>query len=483
MSRPSAAGAQRDTGPLGPVSISAVLLLVALSPLWRGGNRQVPLILLEAVALVCMVAATWRPAPGLVRRGLRLERALVAFLFLSPVWLAAVYLLPLPEALWRAAAGRDVYWDALSQAGIVAPDWLPLSLLPDATAVSLLAGIPLMAAFLAGHLLRVSQLRAVLWVVVGIAFFQVALGLVQLAGGAESFLYFGAIGGRPIGTFGNANHYANYIAMALTAYVWLAWGSLSDTRRGHARHQHHMGLLRGNRALVWIAGGLFLALGVLASRSRGSALGGLSAALLALGLALTIGSRTVQWRTALLIVGGSLTAAVLLAGADIVISRFDVSRLTADASMRGMLASSTLQGAAHFWPWGAGWGTYAAVYPKFQPAEMIGFAEYAHQDYAQMLFEGGIFAALLMAAFAYLAIHRVVLLTRMGMRARRLGRDEMAAAMCGCALLGFLVHSLVEFNMHIPANAITAALLAGAFLRPLKTRGEAADDDEEAAGD
>jgi hypothetical protein len=457
---------------------------VALSPFWRGGNRQVPLILLEAAALVCLVGAVWRPALPTGRPRVTLEGALWAFLFLSPVWLAAVELLPLPGALWRLAAGRESYWDILGATGVARPDWLPLSLVPDATAVSLLAGIPLMAAFLAGRLARISQLRALLWVVVGIAFFQVLLGLLQVAGGTGSFLYFDAFGGRPIGTFGNANHYGNYIAMALAAFTWLAWSSLSDTQHAHARHHHHHGFLRGNRALAWIAGGLFLALGVLASRSRGAAIGGLSAGLLALGLALTVGSRTIQWRTALLILGGSLTAAVLLAGADMVVSRFDISKWTADASMRGMLASSTLEGAAHFWPWGAGWGSYAAVYPKFQPPDLIGFAEYAHQDYAQMLFEGGIFAALLMAAFGYLALRRIVLLTRSGVRHRRLRREEMAAAMCGCALLGFLVHSLVEFNMHIPANAITAALLAGAFLRPLKTREQTAEDgEEEAAGD
>jgi hypothetical protein len=39
--------------------------------------------------------------------------------------------------------------------------------------------------------------------------------------------------------------------------------------------------------------------------------------------------------------------------------------------------------------------------------------------------------------------------------------------------LGFLAHSLVEFNMHIPANAILASLLAGVFLRPLADAGDA----------
>jgi hypothetical protein len=101
-----------------------------------------------------------------------------------------------------------------------------------------------------------------------------------------------------------------------------------------------------------------------------------------------------------------------------------------------------------------------------------------------MLFEGGIFAALLMLAFAWLVIRRLVLLTREAWRNHRLRREEMAAAICGCGLLGFLLHSLVEFNMHIPANAITAAFLAGAFLRPLRRNGErATDSNGEAASD
>ena len=49
------------------------------------------------------------------------------------------------------------------------------------------------------------------------------------------------------------------------------------------------------------------------------------------------------------------------------------------------------------------------------------------------------------------------------------------AALCGLGLLGFLLHSLVDFNMHIPANAIMASLLAGVFLRPLDS--EEADHD------
>ncbi|QJW83701.1 hypothetical protein HK414_05570 [Ramlibacter terrae] len=135
-------------------------------------------------------------------------------------------------------------------------------------------------------------------------------------------------------------------------------------------------------------------------------------------------------------------------------------------------------GAAELLPFGSGWGTYFEVYPRYQPGTLIGTAHYAHQDYAQMLFEGGVFGALLIAAFGWLALQRAALLVRMAFKDRRLSREAMAAAICGIGLLGFPVHCPAEFNMHIPANAIAAALLAGVYLRPLSVTGrkEAADD-------
>jgi hypothetical protein len=41
-------------------------------------------------------------------------------------------------------------------------------------------------------------------------------------------------------------------------------------------------------------------------------------------------------------------------------------------------------------------------------------------------------------------------------------------ASCGLGLLAVLLHSWVDFNLRIPANAMLAAFLLGAFLRPLQ---------------
>lgn len=466
------APATDETGPIGPVSLSALLFLIAASPLMRGGNRHVALIVLEGAALAFLAAALAGASLGL--RKVALQGLLLAFLVTSPLWLALVYLVPIPVSWWSATPGRGVYPELLSAAGMAVPGRLPLSLVPDATAASLLAGVPVAAAFVAGLWMRLPQLKLAMTVFVVLAFLQVVMGLLQVGGGHTSSMYFGSIGGRPLGTFANPNHFANYLAMALAAYTWLAWSHLSQPHRTRTVPRHRS--FEGRMLALWGAGALLLLVGILMSRSRGAALAGLPAALCAFAVVAGASSHSRGWRTTLLATGAVLALAMSLVGFDLIVSRFQLRAMTTDASFRTLLAASSLEGAMHFWPFGSGWGTYAMVYPQFQPPTVVGIAQHAHHDYAELLFEGGIFSVLLIAAFAWLALSRAVLLVRTALQHRRLRRGEMVAALCGLGLFGFLLHSLVEFNMHIPANAIVAALLAGAYLRPLRREEEANDD-------
>jgi hypothetical protein len=458
---------------MGPVAVFAAMLLLFTAPLMRGGNRQVALIALEAISLAFLLVLWLRAVFAKRRQPLAWFHVspttlLVAFLLLSPAWLALVHLLPVPAAFWSGAPGREIYGQIFRDAGLSLSEWLPLSLVPDATRASLLAGLPLMAGFLAGYLASLRQLKLLLGLIVLLAFAQVTLGLLQLAGGVQSPLLFDIAADRPIGTFANPNHFANYLGMALAAYVWLGWQNLLQS---HARWSDNPATRLASRhaTAIWVAGGLFLVLGILMSRSRGAALTGLPSAILALGLTLYSSNRSRGCRFTVALAGGVLAGAVALVGLGSVLSRFELSGMSNMALYRGLLASTTFDGAAVFWPLGAGWGTYAAVYPRFQPMGFDGIVDYAHQDYAQMLFEGGPFSVMLAAAFLWLAVGRAVRLFKAFIRHRGFTQEEMGSALCGLGLLEFLLHSLVEFNMHIPANAILGALLAGAYLRPPAT--------------
>jgi hypothetical protein len=453
----------RTAGLLGPVAFSGGVLLLLASPLMRGGNRYAALIALEIIALLVLAAMGARHLLGRPAVSLPVTRPVWALL-LSPIVLAVIQLTPLPPSLWAALPGHDVYAPALGEVGVAASGWRPLSLNPDATLGSLLAALPLAAAFLLGYLATLAQLRVLMRFVAALALAEVMLGLLQVSGGERSPLFFGVLTfGPPIGTFANRNHFANYLAMALAGYVWLAFESIRYSRVKSG------GITFGSRhrAALWAAGGLVLVLGILMSRSRGAAVFGLPMAFAGLAL---VSLRVKGWSrgswmavgAAAVLVGG----AAVLVGFDAVTSRISGEQLASSANFRGELARTSFQGALAFWPWGSGWGSYDSVYPRFQPGSIAGFANHAHEDYVEMLFEGGLVFVMFAGLFAWLTVGRARRLVAFAREERKLDRECMAAALCGLGLLGLLAHSLVEFNLRIPANAILGALLAGAYLRP-----------------
>jgi O-antigen ligase len=98
---------------------------------------------------------------------------------------------------------------------------------------------------------------------------------------------------------------------------------------------------------------------------------------------------------------------------------------------------------------GWGLGTFPEVYPQFRSFYTNFFINQAHDDYIQLLVEMGILGFVTMLWF-------VVTVYRQA--AKKLARwaDDVNGAVALAALLavtGILVHSFVDFNLQIPANA------------------------------
>jgi hypothetical protein len=339
--------------------------------------------------------------------------------------------------------------------------------------------LPIAAAFLLAYLGTLDVARTVLRTAVAIAFAQVLLALLQVSGGEHSPFYFGAITyGIPLGSFANRNHYANWLAMALAGYIWLAYESAHDGKRraGGSMRAQSNAFTGAHATALWVGGALVIVLGILLSRSRGAALFGLPMAALALALAAIrlVGWKR-GWRFALPVAAVVVISAGAMMGFEAALSRLSATQLSSSAGARGVLAHASLGAAMAFWPWGSGWGTYDLAVQRFVPPEIALYPNHAHQDYVEMLLEGGIFFVLPAALFLWMAAQRTWLLLRMALRERALDREAMAAALCGLGLLGLLGHSLVEFNLRIPSNAILGAFLAGVYLRPISRRGPAHD--------
>ena len=99
---------------------------------------------------------------------------------------------------------------------------------------------------------------------------------------------------------------------------------------------------------------------------------------------------------------------------------------------------------------GSGLGTLVDVYPRYETRYDGRIIDHVHNDYIEALAETGLAGALCGAAFLWL-------LFREARRSFAADQGHFSRAFHGGAIVavaGLLIHSLVDFNLHIPANAL-----------------------------
>lgn len=131
------------------------------------------------------------------------------------------------------------------------------------------------------------------------------------------------------------------------------------------------------------------------------------------------------------------------------------------AGDRSRMSADTLRMARAHLARGVGLGAFAAAYPAYQSIVTDDVIDYAHNDYLQFVAEGGIAAALLTAVSVPL-----FLLSALRELRRRRPPAAWLAAGAAVGVCGMLVHSAVDFNLHIPANAAWLAFCAALALAP-----------------
>ena len=162
---------------------------------------------------------------------------------------------------------------------------------------------------------------------------------------------------------------------------------------------------------------------------------------LALGVALMVG----------LVIG-----VAVIGGGDIPLNRLVDSVNTNDPTT----------GRAHFWSvtlnmikahpvLGTGLGAFGVIYTRFDSHNGLLRLEQAHNDYLQVLSDGGIVGAFLAVSFVALLFARAFYRMRTRDRFRR---GVALASLGGC--LAVLVHSFFDFTLHTTANALLFLVLA-----------------------
>jgi O-antigen ligase len=279
--------------------------------------------------------------------------------------------------------------------------------------------------------------------------------------------------GNVFGPFINRNHFALYLNLCIglgVAFVLSrAWRDQPD--RGAGASTDFSGQARRKRGLVaslsevvhdspalWACAAVALMLSSVAlCLSRGGLLA-LAGGSLVCGLTVAVGLRGHFRLGTILVIGLAAVAVIAWLGAGPLWARLVTLGDGQAAVDRLPLWSRVLPIARHYPLWGTGYGTFEQVEVMYRPDARDEAAKYhhAHNDYLELLLEGGVFAL----GLCVLAIGLVYLGGWRALCRHRIGPTAGLAAGGLFAFTTLVIHSFGEFGTHIPAVTVLAAVLA-----------------------
>jgi O-antigen ligase len=462
---------------LGLVLVAGPLLFGAVYP-WAYG-------LLEIGVLAAFLLWLWR-GPQSTKPGFKLSGwgllCLMGF-----VVFAGLQLVPLPREMVKWLA-EPIY--QLWQLDFLPPDiarpraLLPLSLYPFATAnLGILFLCYLLAFYLAANLSaphgQAARPGALVLLIIFTGFAVAAVGIVQK--GLEVKAIYGFF--SPLkskfftGPYVNYNNFAGYLELAIPLGVSVVAFALTSRHKSSS----------SAASLAWLCGGavIIMAAALFMSRSRG---GIFTFSLITLGQVLVItalfGLRRMRGR---FVVFGLVIIIILGVGAHMTDWSQTLPRFNAlfhqdpAENLRWKLFKDILHMSGQVPLSGTGLGTFAVGYPPFKTIPRQGLFEHAHNDYLEILAETGWPGLLLFLGFVAWVLRRGVGALIRALSRRNRGDPELtrrALLLTGSlgGVLSLLVHGLVDFNLRIPANALTwfvlCGLTVGLSLRPETARPE-----------
>src|ERR1700730_434031 len=261
--------------------------------------------------------------------------------------------------------------------------------------------------------------------------------------------------------------------------IYWVWPALPNSFGPYVDHSHYAGLMemltpiplamaltddaKRHRQLLWMAAGTLMAATIFICGSRGGMTAFAVQIMFLAGLFVTRRSRRTAWT--LFAICLAIATFVFWIDSGRVLKQLGsmwdplsmMSRLEVARDVPRMVRLRPIAG------WGL--GVFPIIYPQYRSFSTNLVVNQAHNDYLQALVETGILGFACVVWF-------IVNLYRSGLRSFR-AHSRVAAVralgpLVGCT--GILVHSLSDFNLHIPANAALFFVLCGIASEQHSTR-------------
>lgn len=312
------------------------------------------------------------------------------------------------------------------------------------------------------YLVRSSYRMIFIAVLLAIALGETMLALVQFSNGQDQLL-FGLQrypnGHRGSGQYVSPNHLAGYLeVVAIIGMSLVFWGTWKPWAK----------ILTGYVSLVAFAG-------IMMTGSRGGYISTACCLVAFCALSVAVIKMAFPERLLRVLLVGGIVIALICAAAPFVVTS------TLVRARAGNIVANDIR--LKLWPaawkeaqldpvFGMGSGSYLIYGRKFRDPDVQTDPIRVHNDYLDMLAEYGIAGEVAILAFVVLhlknGVHSFIWLVRKRLQFSADWRSSSLALNIGClcAVAAYIVHSGVDFNLHIPANALLMAFVFGILANP-----------------
>jgi len=423
------------------------LVLLIWVPIPFGSNRSWAWALLEV--WVILLGLWWlaghirgRFSPGAILHD-AWPMLLCGSLWLGYVWFQ---LLPLPFELLDLLSPQAARWHAAAAAPDARP-YAPLTLDRYAT----LEGASRSTAYATFFILSLilldngGRIRAA-------AYALVVSGILQAWYGALTALQ--NIGAPASGTFVNRNHFAAYLVMCLSVGIGVLIASLSGTKStswGHFLRDLVRWIITPKMALR--LGLLLMVIALVLTRSRMGNSSFFISLLATGGIGLLLSKRAT--RSMVILIATLVVIDVAIVGTYFGVERVVERIEQTQPETERREAVQALEVWKDFPVFGAGLGSFHVVFPRYSGPGSDVSPTHAHNDYVEFAGETGIVGVTLLGLLVLMSFAAAL-------RAQYLRQDPLMRGISFGALMAIIalgIHSTVDFNLQIPANALTFMLL------------------------
>jgi O-antigen ligase len=380
-------------------------------------------------------------------------RQLLLILILM-IALILIQLIPLPPAVWTRLPGRPEVARGLAMIGARAPlPWMGISLDRYATIASALWLLPAIAVLMS--VLRLGSYRSawLAWTLAATTIVSVAVGALQVAGGAEDshwYLYEITNLGEPVGFFANTNHFATLLVSTIPFLAALYLVS-SSSGRSVKKSSGLMVVLVGAMAVVL--------LGVAISHSIAAVALSIPVLAASLLMLMTRRRRPPFWAVpfvAVLLLGSVAAAFSAPFGNNLTTASGQKKEDSRYISFTHSLAETRI-----FMPVGSGVGTFQLLYPTTEdPAKVNNqFMNHVHGDYIELALETGMPGLALVLVFLVWWGRRLVRIWS----AEEPDHFARAATIASAAIVA---HSIVDYPLRTAAIGALFAMCCALMAEP-----------------